>query len=127
MAKKDVPKFGNHEIIQFVGVHDLEPSEQDSVQLLTTEYFEKIKRELHNLTNLVVHVQTEGVKKGRDKEDKRKRYSLHVRSVSPGFVFESSKNDDYELPRALHKSFEEILSQIQHRLRTDVTHPKPYQ
>lgn len=122
--KKDIPKYGATEVIQFAGVRELEPSEQDTVQSLSTEYFEKIKREMHNVTNVIVHVTTGGKLDGKEK---RRRYTLHVRAISPGFVFESSKNDDYELPRAVHKSFEEILSQIQHRLRTDVTRPKPYQ
>ena len=120
--KKDIPKFGSHEVIQYVGVTALEPDEQDTVQSLTQEYYEKIKRELHGLTDLVVHVQASGVVEGKSK---RKRYSLHIRTLAPGHQFESSKSDDYELPRAVHKSFEEILAQIVHKMRTDVTRSKP--
>ena len=58
--KKDIPKYGATEVIQFVGVRELEPAEQDTVQSLSTEYFEKIKREMHNITNVVVHVTTGG-------------------------------------------------------------------
>lgn len=122
--KKEVPKFGKHEVIQFVGVSALTPDEQDVIQSLAQEYYEKIRRELHNLTDLVVHTQASG---GVEGKDKRKRYSLHVRAMCPGQHFESSKSDDYELPRAVHRSFEEILAQITHKLRTDVTRPKPYQ
>lgn len=122
--KKEVPKFGKHEVIQYVGVTALAPEEQDVIQSLTQEYHEKIKRELHNLTDLVVHAQAAGVVAGKEK---RKRYSLHIRAMCPGHTFESSKSDDYELPRAVHRSFEEILAQIMHTLRTDVTRPKPYQ
>jgi len=119
MAKKDIPKFGVKENIQLIGIKELSPEEQDVVQSLTTEYFAKIKREINNVTDLAVHVKTAG--------DKRKRYTLMVRAIFPGFVIESKDSDDYELPKAVHRSFEEILSQIHHRLRTDSTRPKPYE
>lgn len=124
MAKKDIPKFGVRENIQFVGIKELSPEEQDVVQSLTTEYFSKIKREINNVTDLVVHVKTAGKSGDRDK---RKRYTLMVRAMFPGFVIESKDSDDYELPKAMHQSFEEILSQIHHKLRTDSTRPKPYE
>ena len=107
--------------IQFAGMHDLSPDEQDVVQTLTTEYQGKIKRQLSSMTSMVIHAQVSGGKEGKDK---RKRYTLHVRALSPGQHFESSKCDDYELPRAVHRCFEEILAQIQHKLRTDSTRPK---
>jgi hypothetical protein len=119
--KKDVPKFGAHEGIQFAGMNDLSVDEQDIIQSLATEYHGKIKRQVQNLTDLVVHAQVAGGKEGKDK---RKRFTLHVRALSPGQHFESSKCDDYELPRAAHRCFEEILSQIQHKLRTDATRPR---
>ena len=111
---KDIPKFGSHEVIQYVGVSALAPEEQDVIQSLTQEYYEKIKRDMHNLTDLVVHAQAAGVVEGKSK---RKRYSLHIRAVAPGRHFESSKSDDYELPRAVHKSFEEIIAQIAHAFK----------
>ena len=117
---KDVPKFGEKEVLQFVGLKDLEPEEQDVVQSLSTEYFGKIKREVHNVTNIIVHVKAAGKVPG---AQKRKRYSVKVRSLSPGLSLESSKSDDYELPRAVHQTFEDILTQIKHRLRTDTTRP----
>lgn len=113
-----------HEGIQFAGMHDLNADEQDAVQTLSQDYHSKIKREIHNLTDLIVHTQVSGKQEGKEK---RKRYTLHVRAVSPGQHFESSKLDDYDLPKAVHRCFEEILAQIQHKLRTDVTRPKPYQ
>jgi len=124
MHNKEVPKFGVKETIQFVGVKELSPEEQGVVQSLSTDYFAKIKREINNVTDLVVHIKT--ADKGGER-DKRKRYTLVVRAVFPGFVIEAKDSDDYELPKALHKSFGEIISQIHHKLRTDSTRPKPYE
>jgi hypothetical protein len=114
-----VPK----EIIQFVGLKDATPEEQETINDLSTEYFTKIKRDLPGMSDMVVHLKTYG-----DIEDKQKRrkYSLHVRAVDPRNVFESGKSDDWDLPRALHKSFQDIQKQIQHKLHTDVSHHKTY-
>ncbi len=105
------------EVIQFVGVSVLSAEEQEVVQRLTTENYEKIKRELHNLTSMTVHV------KCYEKEGNRKKYSMHVKVIAPTHVFDSSNADDWELPRALHKAFTDIKHQIQHRLHTDSTRP----
>lgn len=115
--KKEVPKFGAKEVIQFVGVSELPAEEQATIQTLTTEYFEKIKRKLHNITNMTVHV------KSYEKEGGRRKYSMHVKVTAPTQIFDSSNADDWELPRALHKSFADILHQIQHKMHTDVTRP----
>ena len=101
--------------IQFVGLKDLEVDEQDTVQSISTENYGKIKRELHNITDVIVHVKTAGKVPG---AEKRKRYSVNIRALSPGFSLESSKSDDYELPRALHSAFADILAQISHKLKT---------
>ena len=116
--KKEVPKFGEKQTIQFVGMNDLTAEEQDVVQTLTTEYYSKVKREVNNNVDLVVHVKADG--KSIDK-DKRKRYTLMMRAVFPGHVIESKNSDDYELPKAVHTAFEEILSQIHHKMRSDST------
>lgn len=105
------------EVIQFVGVSDLSAEEQATIQSITTEQFEKIKRELHNLTNMTVHV------KCYEKDGSRKKYSMHVKVMAPTHLFDSSNADDWELPRALRKAFDDILHQIQHRMHTDSTRP----
>ncbi len=115
--EKEVPKFGVQEVIQFVGVSELSAEEQSIVNTITTEYFAKIKRKLHNITNMIVHI------KCYEKEGGRKKYSMHIKVSAPTHMFDSSDADDWELPRALHKAFEDIEHQIQHRMHTDVTRP----
>ncbi len=114
---KKVPKFGVQEVIKFVGVSSLPAAEQATVQTLSTENYEKIKRDLRNIANMTVHI------KCYEKEGGRKKYSMHVRVSAPTFVFESCKADDWDLPRALHKAFNDIRSQIRHRMHSDSTRP----
>jgi hypothetical protein len=109
----------NSEVIQFVGIKDLEDTQKDLVNKLSTEYYEKIKRKVKNLTNLIVHI------KVYSKGGESKKYSLHVRCIAPTHVFESCKSHDFDLATGLHKSFEDIIHQIDHTFHTDVSRPTP--
>jgi len=117
MAKK----YPENEIIQFVGVHDLEPMEQETVQTLATENYQKIKRQLKNLTDMKVHVKTY------KKEGDKKKYSIHILIAYPGKVIESCRAHDFELPRALHKAFNDVKEQINHTFHSDTTRDKAYE
>lgn len=120
MAGKSVPKFGTHELIQFVGVNELSAEEQALVSKISTENYEKLQRTLKTIEKMTVHV------KCYEKTGQRKKYSLHVRVKAPTrAVIESCKSDDYDLPRALHKAFEDVKTQASHRFHTG-TRPKPY-
>lgn len=117
---KEVPKFGPQEVIQLVGVNKLPAEEQAVVQEITTSEYEKVKRDMHNLTDLVVHVKTY------EKDGGRKKYSLHVRVNAPSVMFESSRSDDWDLRRAMHKAFEDVKNQVKHKFHSDRTRPDRY-
>lgn len=112
-----VKDVNEQDIIQFVGVSDLSAAEQDTVQVLSRDYHEKIKRQLNNLTDISVHV------KVYEKEGNRKKYSVHLKVAAPTVLFAADKADSWELPAALHSAFQDIQSQIKHRLHTDTTKP----
>jgi len=118
---KTVPKFGRHELIQFIGVNDLNSEQQALVSKLSTESFEKFTRLLKNIEQMVVHI------KSYEKEGQKKKYSLHVRLKAPTMaVIESCKSHDFDLARALHKAFDDIRVQIEHKFHTG-TRPKAYE
>ena len=106
------------EVIQFVGVSDLPPEEQDVVNKLSTEYFDKIKRSVKNITSLMVHV------KLYDAEGARKKYSVHAKAISPAGTFTSEHAADWDLARAVHKSFKNLENEVKHRLHADDQRPK---
>ena len=113
MAKR-VNEF---EVIQFVGLSKLKAVEQATVQELATDYFSKIKRGVNNLTNLRLHIKTH------DKEGNRKKYSVNLIITVPAHEFVSNRAADWELPRVVHKAFQDVLKQIKHTLHTDVSRP----
>ncbi len=118
---KIVPKFGTHELIQFIGVNELNAEEQALVSKLSTENFEKFTRLLKNIEQMVVHI------KSYEQEGRKKKFSLHVRLKAPTMaVIESCKSHDFDLARALHKAFDDIRAQIEHKFHTG-TRPKAYE
>lgn len=102
----------NQEIIQFIGVKELEKPEADIVRKLATEYHDKIKISLNNLTSLVVHI------KQYSKGGKQRKYSIHLRAIAPTRIFESTESD-WDLAKTLHSAFKDIERQIEHSFKTD--------
>ena len=116
MAKPIEPK----EIIQFTGLKDLNDDEKEILNTLSTEYYQKFKRELKNLTSMGVHV------KIYTKGGKTKKYSLHVKVIAPTKIFESEKAADWDFARTLHKAFKDLEKQIVKGLRSDTSYRKEY-
>ncbi len=111
---KKVPKHDDLEFIQFVGINGLEPEEKDIIEDISAEHYDKIKRKISGLEKLVVHLKiyTTGG---------RKKYSFHIRTIAPTKTFESCKAHDWDLARAIRKSFEDIIHQIEHAFKSDKT------
>ncbi|MEM4239573.1 MAG: hypothetical protein QXK08_00025 [Candidatus Woesearchaeota archaeon] len=117
---KIIPKFGMHEMIQFVGVNELSADEQSIVSKISTENYEKLARILKNIEQMVVHIKTY------ENEGKKKKFALHIRVKAPtSAIIESCKSHDFDLARALHKAFDDIRVQIEHKFHTG-TRPKAY-
>lgn len=106
------------EVIQYIGIDELDSSERAVLDKLSAEYYDKIQRSLKNITSIVVHIKEYG--KGGD----RKKYSLHLRAIAPTVIFESGKASDWDFARTLHKAFKDVERQIQHKLHTDDQHNK---
>jgi hypothetical protein len=106
------------EQIQFIGLNDIEEVDQEMVKKLASECYGKIRRSLHNITSLVIHI------KSHSKGGARPKYSLHIRAVAPTRIFET-ETSDWDLARALHKVFDDILREIQHAFHEDRTTKRP--
>jgi len=105
-------------LIKFAGLKKLTSSEEETLQEISNSYAEKIERKLKNVSEITVHV------KEYEKEGGKKKYSLRVRCSAPTkAIIDGCDSDDYDLARALHKSFEDIIQQISHKFHTDVTRP----
>lgn len=109
------------EVIQFIGVDELNDEEKATCNDLANEYYDKIKEALKNVTSLVVHVK---IYSGKGKENKHaKKYSICARAVAPTVIFDSTKAADWDLARTLHKAFKDLEHQIHHKFHDDVSCP----
>ena len=101
------------EIIQFIGLKDLEPVDQEMLRKIIFEQYPKIKRKLHNMTSLVVHIKSYG------KGGARAKYSFHMRALAPTHLFESSNASAWDLATCVHKSFDDLDHQIEHAFKQE--------
>ena len=102
-------------LLEFTGLRDLEPLEQTIVKGIAQEYFPILQRNVHNDIDVLVHV------KPYTKGGKREKYSIHLKVVYAGNVFNIDKVHDWDLPRAVHESFVAMLNLIKKDFRNDST------
>ncbi len=101
------------DMLQFVGLKTLKPMEQELVQRVSTENFEKIKRMLHNITKVKVQIKTY------EKDGKRKKYSIHLQARAPGGPLDVDKAQGFDLARTIHKGFADLKGLIEHRIHLE--------
>jgi len=83
---------------------------------LLKEYEVKIKRQLKNEADIVVHI------KVHEKEGNRKKYNIHI-DVANSIRFGATA-DDWDLARAVHKVFKNIMNEIEHKLHVSDQYDK---
>lgn len=113
--------------IQYIGAKGLTPAERSTLDKLSTENHNKIRRMLKNMTSLVVHIKLyETAGKGRQEagSKKRRKYGVHVRALAPTRMFASTRAHDWDLAKALHKSFNELHNRISKSMRSDEQRPR---
>ena len=106
--------MADEEIIQFTGVAELSEPDQDMVNKIATEYYQKIKMSIKNLTSVSLHIKT--IDKGG-----KKQYEILLKMMAPTQIIEASNSrdqDKWDLSRSLHKVFMNLLREIEHKLKT---------
>jgi hypothetical protein len=115
--------MAEEEIIQFTGVAELSEPDQGMVNKISTEYYQKIKMSMKNLTSVSLHLKT--IDKGG-----KKQYEIMLKVMAPTHVIEASNSKDqdkWDLSRSLHKAYKNLLREIEHKLRTGTQKPKAYE
>ena len=100
------------EPIQVIGINVLDDKEQEAANTLINDYYQKIARELKNVTSVSVHL------KAHSKGGKKKKYDIRIKALAPTRTFESQESD-WDLARTLHRVFKNVERQIQHKLHID--------
>jgi hypothetical protein len=121
------------EEIQYIGADQLTEGEKDTLNKLSAEYYDKIKRMLKNEVSVVIQIKEYKKAAPKKKEElgeyqkqKRKKYALHIKVVAPTTIFEEKHAADWDFARTLHKAFKNLEREIQHKLHTDNQKSKSY-
>ncbi len=100
------------EIIQLTGVSELTEPDRDMVNKLCTEYYQKIKMTMHNLTSVSFHIKT--IDKGG-----KKQYQIAVKVIAPTHIIEANNErdqDKWDMSRSIRKTFSNVLSEIEKKM-----------
>ena len=100
--------------ILFNGIDALNEDERRIADKVAKNHYPKIQRAIKNATSLVVHIKTQRDSKGAGQQ---KMFSIHVHVNAPTKTIRSSKADDWDLARSLHKAFNDIQRQISHAFK----------
>lgn len=106
--------------IQIIGIDEIEDEfEKATINKLANEYYGKIERGINNITSVTLHI------KKHSKGGKTKKWDMRVRVNAPTKIFEAQESD-WDLARSLHKVFNNIERELQHKLKVDDQRDKPY-
>ncbi|MBD3260025.1 hypothetical protein GF371_05370 [Candidatus Woesearchaeota archaeon] len=99
-------------IIQYYGLEDLSAIDQATVKKISADYHKKIQRSLGKQTSLKVHIKTH------DTEGKKRKYSVVLTAVAADRTF-TSHLADWDINRALHKTFKYLDREILKKKRPE--------
>ncbi|MBS3098472.1 HPF/RaiA family ribosome-associated protein [Candidatus Woesearchaeota archaeon] len=108
------------EPIQVIGIELLGETEKGIANKLVNEYYQKIFRELQNVTSITVHI------KAHSKGGKKKKFDVRIKAIAPTRIFEAQESD-WDLARTLHMVFRNMERELEHKLHTDSQRNKPYE
>ena len=96
--------------INFVGIRKLDDFEISLLEDLTGKFYSKVNRRFEDI------MLTLDIKKY-NATGKRKKYSIHLRADHPDINNRvlSAKHFDWDLATALHKTFDSLLSEMDHK------------
>ena len=97
--------------IQIIGIDKIGNEEEiNTINRISNEYHKKIQRALNKETSKTLHVKTYS------KGGKQKEWEINVKADAPTIGFKAEECD-WELAKTLHKAFNDVLKQIEHRFK----------
>jgi len=107
------------EQIQITGIDEISEQDKALVNKLSNEYYDKFKRALKNEISIKLHI------KQHSKTGKKHKSDVRVQLSAPTRIFEAQESD-WDLARTLHKVFNNLERELQHKLKVDDQRDKPY-
>ncbi len=106
------------EAIQYKGLDEISEEQRAVLDKLSAEYYEKIRRAVHNENcSIVIHIKRYQAKGGGEgKEKNHAKFSIQLLAIAPTRTFETS-TADWDFARSLHKAFKGMETEISHYFR----------
>ena len=97
--------------IKYVGINKLQDFQQASIIKISNKYYEKIARSLKKDIDITLQIKLENV------AGKRERFHIRIQVDQPSRLL-SSHAAEWDLNMSLHKAYEAVLHEIEHKFKT---------
>ena len=97
--------------IKYIGLKKLTDVQQASTIKISNKYYEKIARSIKKEVDISLQIKLEDV------EGKRERFHIRIQVDQPSRLL-SSHAAEWDLNMALHKAYEAVLHEIEHKFKT---------
>lgn len=104
------------ERISYIGLKKLNAPEIEIVRSITSKEYSRILRSFKD-ANLIIEIKEHDAA---GKAGKAKKYSIHMKVESPNCIL-TAEQADWDIARALHKTFNNLKNEINHRYKDEVT------
>ena len=98
--------------IKFIGLKKFSILEAHEIQTITAYTFKKIKRDLPR-ANLTINI------KKHKKAGDRCKFTVNFKLNRGTTLYASAKQDDWELPKALHKALKNLEQEVKHKYKLE--------
>jgi len=100
-------------VLTIVGLKEtnLDDFEKKYVFDLCNKNIIKITRALANVNEIIIHI-----KEYKKSTNSKGKFSVHIKVVAPTKIIAIDRSSDWDLARALHKAFADIMHRIEHRI-----------
>lgn len=123
VKKKPSMKYVEKSNVQFVGLKDIHPKDQERIKALVYKRYIELERELKKISGLRIHFKN--YEKGG-----RKKYSVKLfiySQTKPITVDTMYSPAEWDPVACVHKVFDKARQQIIHMFKTDSSYRKPYE
>jgi len=107
VKKEDVIKF------TIIGLNEthIDDYEKEYIHNLCKKNSEKVSRTMANVYDIIIHI-----KEYKKSNSSKGKYSVHVKIIAPTKIIATDHSSDWDLARAIHKAFSDIMHRIEHKI-----------
>ncbi|MBS3071113.1 hypothetical protein J4407_02325 [Candidatus Pacearchaeota archaeon] len=102
--------------LQTIGFDLIDENDKKDFDKIFEEYSERIQKKLKNISSFTIHL------KEYNKEGARKKFCVYIHILAPTRVAFKAEAFDWDFKRTLHKAFNKIEQEIEHKFHLSDEH-----